>query len=137
MELEHYLTFNRTCAEALAVYAAAFDGTITEKQTFGGVPGNPGFPVADEDKDLVLHSRLIIAGQTLMCSDSSRPVTPGSTMYISVGSDDEAMIRRAWAALADGGEIFMDLTPTFFAKAHGSLRDRFGINWMFTATRAE
>jgi len=133
MEIEHYLMFNRNCAEALKVYAAAFDGTIAEIQKFGGVSGGPGFSVADEDKDLVLHSRLIIAGQTLMCSDSTRELTPGSNMYVSVGSDDEALIRRAWAALVDGGEVYMDLTPTFFAKAHGSLRDRFGVNWMMTA----
>jgi PhnB protein len=43
------------------------------------------------------------------------------------------MVRRAWAALAEAAKVFMALVPSFFAKLHGSLRDRFGVNWMFTA----
>jgi len=57
-------------------------------------------------------------------------------MYISLSTKDEAMVRKAWDTLKLGGEIYMELTPTFFAAVHGSLRDRFGVNWMFTALKS-
>jgi PhnB protein len=54
-------------------------------------------------------------------------------MYVTITTGDEAMVLRAWDALKEGGEVYMALQPSFFAKLHGSLRDQFGVNWMFTA----
>ena len=48
MVISHYLMFNRDCAEALDVYAAAFGGTVAENQTYGDMPPNPAFPVAGQ-----------------------------------------------------------------------------------------
>ena len=45
------------------------------------------------------------------------------------------LVRNAWNLLKEDAEIYMDLAPTFFAALHGSLRDRFGVNWMFTGER--
>lgn len=45
------------------------------------------------------------------------------------------LVRNAWNLLKEDAEIYMDLAPTFFATLHGSLRDRFGVNWMFTGER--
>ncbi|MCL2317045.1 MAG: VOC family protein [Actinomycetia bacterium] len=129
----HYLMFGGDCAEALETYAAAFGARVEELQRYGDVPA-PGFDVIEDQKNLVLHSRLTWDGTELMCSDSTDRRTPGSNMYVSVGAD-EAAIRHAWDVLVEGGLVYMALQPTFFAAAHGSLRDRFGINWMFTAMR--
>jgi len=129
----HYLMFNRNCAEALEVYSRTFNVPIEEKHCYGDMPPNPDFPVAEEDKGLVLNSRITIDGTEIMCADSVARNQPGSNMYISLSTKDEAMVRKAWDTLKLGGEIYMELTPTFFAAVHGSLRDRFGVNWMFTA----
>jgi len=129
----HYLMFDGTCAEALETYAAAFGAEIVEKQTYGGIP-DPGFPVTEKMRDLVLHSRLKWDGTELMCADSSDRHHAGDNMYVAVASGDGAMVHRAWNILAEGGEIYMDLVSTFFSGTHGSLRDRFGVNWMFTVT---
>lgn len=133
--LGHYLLFKRSCAEALKTYAEAFDAQITEKQTYGDIP-NPGFPVADEDKDLVLHARIVIDGAEIMCADSSGDCgEAGSNMYLSVTMRDGAAVQKAWDILEKDGEVYMALVPSFFAAMHGSLRDRFGVNWMFTVPK--
>ena len=49
-------------------------------------------------------------------------------LSLSVGSNEEA--ERIYAALAEGGEVFMKLGETFFAHRFGQVRDKFGINWM-------
>jgi PhnB protein len=55
---------------------------------------------------------------------------PMRSVYLSVtvGSDDEA--ERIYKLLTEGGEIFMPLQETFFAKHFAMLRDRFGTSWM-------
>ncbi len=124
--------FDRNCAQALKTYESAFGGEILEVMKYGGMPPNPDFPVPDSDKELILHSRILIDGEKIMCSDSTRGVSGGGNMYVTISSNDEAMIRKAWNALKQDGEVYMEMAPSFFAKLHGSLRDRYGINWMFT-----
>ena len=131
----HYLMFNRNCAEALEIYAKAFDAQITEMQKYGDLPPGPAFPVAASDKGLVLHSRLTIKGSELMCADAHERSEEGTNMYVAVTSPDTAFVKKAWDILKDGAEIYMELAPSFFASLHGSLQDRFGINWMFTVSK--
>jgi PhnB protein len=130
----HYLMFNRNCANALEVYAKAFGAEIKELQKYGDMP-NPGFPIADNDKNLILHSRLQWGNTEIMCADSTEYRQPGRNMYISITTKDAALVKRAWDILKLDGEIYMELSQTFFAKMHGSLQDQFGINWMLTALK--
>ncbi len=132
--ISHYLMFNRNCAEALKLYEAAFGARLGEVQTYGDMPPNPDFPVPESDKGLVLHARFTIGGAEFMCADSSGRSDAGNNMYVSV-TEDAAFVQKAWDALKPGSEIYMDLAPSFFASLHGSLRDRFGISWMFTAPK--
>jgi PhnB protein len=55
--------------------------------------------------------------------------------YLSLGVDSDSEAERIFAALADGGEVFMPLQETFFATRFGQLRDRWGINWMILHER--
>jgi len=124
--------FGGDCKEALAVYKEAFGAEIADMQTYGDMPPNPASPVADEQKELVLHARIMIDGMEIMCADSPQRSSAGDNMYVSLTVKDMEMVQKAWDILKREGEIYMELTPTFFAAAHGSLRDKFGINWMFT-----
>ncbi len=134
--LGHYLMFNRNCAEALEFYKQAFGAEIIEIRKYGDMPPNPAFPIADSDKELVLHARVSIAGDELMCADSSaNDCENGSNMYITITTTDEAYVKKAWDILQEDAEVYMELTPSFFASLHGSLRDKFGINWMFSALK--
>jgi PhnB protein len=131
----HYLMFNRNCEEALTVYAEAFGAEITGLQKYSDMPPDPNFPVSESDKNLVLHASLTFEGTQLMCADSSDPLTFGDNQFISVTTQDATLVQKAWDKLSEDAVIYMALTPTFFAAFHGSLRDRYGINWMFTAIK--
>jgi PhnB protein len=37
---------------------------------------------------------------------------------------------RLFASLADGGQVLMPLTKTFFSSRFGMVADRFGVSWM-------
>jgi PhnB protein len=128
-----YLMFNRQCDEAFKMYQEAFDGEMVSIQKYGDMPSNPEFPVADNDKDLVLHAQLkLTEAGFIYGSDGGRDFGNGSKVSISVELDSEERAQKAWEALKEGGSVYMDLQPTFFSKLHGSVQDKYGVTWMFT-----
>jgi PhnB protein len=80
-------------------------------------------------KDAMLHGRIAIGDTVLMAADvpGAQPMR-SAYLSLSVGSNEEA--ERIYAALAEGGEVFMKMGETFFAHRFGQLRDKFGVNWM-------
>jgi len=124
--------FNKNCEEALKVYEKAFDAKVIMLQKYKDMPADPNFPVAESDLNLVLHSRLVIDGTEIMCADGGEAPTCGNNMYIALTTSNAEMIKQAWVTLKDGSEVYLELNPTFFAKLHGQLQDKFGVNWMFT-----
>jgi PhnB protein len=130
-----YLMYKGNCIEALKLYEKAFDVKINEIQRFGDMPPNPNFPISDNEKDRILHSKFVLDGTEIMCSDSSGESQSGSNMYVSITTKDGKLAKQAWDVLKDAGEIYMELQPSFFALSHGSLQDQFGINWMFTVLK--
>lgn len=131
--IKPYLMFNRECAEAFNMYLKAFNGEMIAIQKYGDIPPSPEFPIAEADKELVLHAELkLTESGHIMGSDGKREFQDGEKVVISVELDDEERAISAWNVLKDGGSVFMDLAPTFFAKLHGSVKDKFGVTWMFT-----
>jgi len=131
--IKPYVMFNRECKEAFEMYQQAFDGELIAMQMYGDMPPNPDFPVADSDKDLVLHAvlQLTETGQ-ILGSDSQSVLQASDKVSISVEIDSETRAKQAWDVLKAGGTVHMDLQQTFFAKLHGSMRDKYGVTWMFT-----
>jgi PhnB protein len=46
---------------------------------------------------------------------------------------DTAEAEKRFGALADGGQVQMPLTETFFSPRFGMVADRFGVTWMVLA----
>jgi PhnB protein len=131
--IKPYLMFNRECAEAFKMYQVAFGGEMLAIQKYGEMPPSPDFPVAESDKDLVLHAELRLTETgTIMGSDGQRDFSDAGKVVISVQLDSEERAQNAWNVLKDGGSVLMDLQPTFFAKLHGSVKDKYGVTWMFS-----
>jgi PhnB protein len=131
--IKPYIMFNRNCAEAFKFYQEAFDGELLAIQKYGDMPPNPDFPVTEIDKELVLHAELKLTDSgTIMGSDSNRELHDSEKVFISIEISTEEAAIKAWNILKDDGSIFMHLAPTFFAKLHGSLMDKYGVSWMFT-----
>lgn len=132
MELYPYLNFDGSCAEAFRYYAEHLGGVVDSVMTFAELP-DPGGVGADW-MDRVLHASMSLAGARLMGSDV-KGAEPMRSAYLSLGLDSPDEVERAYAALSDGGEVFMPLQETFFATRFAQLRDRFGVNWMIVHQR--
>jgi len=132
VNLHTYVNFAGTCAEAFRFYEKHLGGTIGMMMTHGQSPDQSR--VTAEWKDAVLHARITVGGTELMGADIPN-AQPMRSAYLSLGVDSDAEAERIFAALREGGEIFMPMQETFFASRFAQLRDRFGINWMILHER--
>ena len=83
-------------------------------------------------EEKVMHAALRIGDSTMLLSDDR---CSGSTSFegfaLSIYARDDAEARHLFDALAaDGGQVQMPLTKTFFASSFGMVADRFGVGWM-------
>jgi len=132
MKMNTYVNFAGRCADAFRFYEQHLGGKIGMMMTHGQAP-EPS-RVDPARKDAVLHARISIAGTELMGADIPS-AEPMRSAYLSLGVESDAEAERVFAALSDGGEVFMPMQETFFATLFGQLRDRFGINWMIMHER--
>ncbi|CAM5190764.1 PhnB protein OS=Ureibacillus acetophenoni OX=614649 GN=SAMN05877842_101202 PE=4 SV=1 [Ureibacillus acetophenoni] len=139
MGVEVYLIFNGNCREAAEFYAEAFKTDKPVIQTFGEAHNDPNFEMPEEVKNLVMHTRLNIAGSRVMFSDNypGQPFVVGNNVTVAVTSDDEEYLRNSFEALKEGGVVTMELQETFWTKAYGALKDKFGVEWQFNHEVAE
>ena len=130
MKIHTYLNFPGTCAEAFRFYAETLKGEITFMQTHGESPMKD--MVGPEWQDKIMHATLNARGNTIMGSDAPRHMqaTPAGFM-VALVFDNADDAKRVFAAFADGGDVKMDLQPTFWAPLFGMVTDRYGTPWMF------
>lgn len=134
-----YLNFPRNTEEAFNFYKSVFGGE------FGGggiarmsdVPPAEGVPpLADTDKNLVMHIELpLLGGHLLMGTDAPESmgfkVNYGNNVHLSLEPDTRAETKKLYEALSAGGKITMELQDMFWGAYYGSCTDKFGVQWMF------
>jgi PhnB protein len=132
MSFYPYLFFGGNCRDAFTRYQEIFGGDL-EFVTTKDMPSGEAPP--DAPADMIMHAALILGDALLMGSDdptteSFGPVQ-GMQVNYSVAGVDEA--KRVFDALADGGEVTMPITATFWSPMFGMCVDRFGTPWMVNA----
>lgn len=138
-----YLNFPRTTEQAFLFYRSVFGTEFSAPITrFKDAPTIPEQPqVSAADAELVMHVELpILAGHVLMgtdaCDSTGPNLTQGNSVYLNLEPDSRAETDRLFHALAEGGEVEMDLQVMFWGGYYGSLVDRFGMRWMFNCMAA-
>jgi PhnB protein len=132
MQVRAYLTFEGRTEEALDFYVKAVGARIGTLMRFADnkeVCESGMVPPGSENK--IMHSELHIGETIVMASDGAcngNAKFSGVSLTLLCKNDDET--RRMFDALAEGGQVQMALSPTFFTSQFGTLADRFGVNWM-------
>jgi PhnB protein len=129
MQLNPYLFFNGQCEAAFKFYAELFGGKIIAMMPHAGTPAENQVPREWGEK--IIHARLVFDNQVLMGSDAP----PGRFQQpqgfsVSLMVDEAKDAERIFGALAQNGQVRMELQKTFWAIRFGMLVDRFGIPWM-------
>jgi PhnB protein len=134
MQLNAYLNYGGNCEEAFRFYEKHLGGKIIAMMRYTDQPDPKNIPPGMEK--FVLYANMAIAGTELMGSDTPPGrFQPMRSVYLSLRVDSSEEAERIYALLAEGGEVFMTMTETFFAFRFGMLRDRFGTSWMILHSR--
>lgn len=134
-----YLNFSRNTEEAFNFYKDVFGGEFFGQgiMRFGDIPASPGGPpMAEEDKNLVMHVELRILGShTLMGTDAPESmgfnVVFGNNSYINLQPDTREETKSLFDKLSAGGKVTMDLQDMFWGDYFGICTDKYGVQWMF------
>lgn len=139
MAVNVYINFSGNCREAVEFYAQVFGTERPQIMAFGDAPPNPEFPLTEEAKKLVMHTRLNINGSIVMFSDvfPGSPFVAGNNISLAVASKNIEEVKSLFNKLKDGGTVVMDIQETFWSKCYGSLTDKFGIEWQFSYDNGE
>lgn len=137
-QVNTYLNFPRSTEEAFNFYKSVFGGEFTGRiSRFSDIPPSENMPpLPEEDKNLVMHIALpILGGHLLMGTDAPESmgfkVNFGNNVYISLHPDTREDTRRLFYALSEGGKVEQELQDMFWGDYYGSLKDKFGVQWMF------
>jgi PhnB protein len=132
MQVQPYLFFDGRCEEALEFYRRALGAEVTMLMRFKDSPEPPQSGTCPPGSDAkVMHASVRIGDTTVMASDGRCMGQPSFQGFsLTVTASDEAEAERLFNALADGGQVQMPLTRTFFSPRFGMAADRFGVSWM-------
>ncbi len=134
MKLYTYLNYGGNCREAFEFYVEHLGGRITEVTTHGEV--GPPDSIPPDWRNAVLHARMELGETILMGADISPDrFQPMRSAYLTLMLDSTEEAERLYELLKDGGQVFMPMEETFFARRFAMLRDRFGTSWMLLHER--
>lgn len=133
-----YINFQNQTEEAFNFYKSVFGGEFVGGiARFSDIPPAEGMPpIAEADKNLVMHIALpILGGHHLMGTDAPESmgfrVNFGNNFYINLEPDTRAETKRLFDALSAGGNVEQELQEMFWGDYYGSCKDKFGVQWMF------
>jgi PhnB protein len=126
VRLDIYVNYRGNCEEAFRFYETHLGGRVTSIVRHEGAL-NPNLPPEWAGK--ILHARMDLGSTTLMGADIPN-AEPMRTAYLTLSPDGVDDAERIYEGLTAGGEVFMKMSETPFAKRFAMLRDRFGASWM-------
>ena|SRR5690348_11530874 len=130
--IEPYLFFNGNCEQAVEFYKKALGAVVEFSMRYKECPEPPPpgmVPPGYENK--IMHTSFRVGETLVMASDgcaTEKAQFEGFSLALSVSTPADA--DRAFNALAEGGQVKMPLTKTFWSPRFGMVTDRFGIGWM-------
>jgi PhnB protein len=136
MKTNLHLGFSGNCDAAFAFYETVFGTKRLMTMKYGDAPA--GVPTPGGSKDLIMHTSLQVGSITLMGADAPPGRgQPLSGFHVSLEDTDEALVKRLFAALSEGGSVMMPLAQTFWAPLFGMCTDKFGVGWMISVHEAQ
>ena len=129
-QLDSYIFFDGTCADAMRFYERTLGGKIQMMMTHAESPEADKGPPGSANR--ILHASLLLGDRVLMASDSmvGHPYEGMKGFSLSLSYPTVAEAKKTFDALAAGGQVRMPFQKTFWSEAFGMLVDRFGTPWM-------
>lgn len=131
-----YLLFTDKCEEAFNYYKSIFGGDFSYVGRYKDMPPQQENPVAETDKEKIMHISLPLSGGTmLMGSDSGAEwanPTLGNNVTLSITASTKDEADNCFNGLSAGGKVKMPMDKTFWGDYFGMCEDKYGVHWMIS-----
>lgn len=125
-----HLFFDGRAEEAVSFYKEALGAKVSGLMRWAEMPDSSS--VRPEDKNKVMHSRLVIGRAAILVADhvggTPHPASGNGTQVIEL--EDPAEVAACFERLAAGGKAEMPVHDAFWGAKFGIVIDRFGVRWM-------
>ncbi len=129
-QLNAYLSFDGTCAEAMRFYERVLEGKIVTMMSVAQSPMASQMPPGSGER--IMHAYLTGDGFSLMAGDAmmGQPHEAMKGFSLTLTYATAELARPVFDALSEGGKVTMPMAKTFWADGFGMLVDRFGTPWI-------
>ena len=128
-----YITFNGQCKEAIDFYRNIFACGEPKIMPYGDyIPEGSKIP-PELLREWIMHAEMVIDGTNVWFADEALAVTTGDNIKLSASVKTGKEANDIFKALCDDGNITLPPTETFYSVFHGTVTDKFGINWNVVA----
>jgi PhnB protein len=134
-QINPYLNLNGNTEEAFNFYKSVFGGEFAAVMRFGETPGCDEMPIAETDKNKIMHIALPIGNSNiLMATDSlesmGQTLIEGNNHSIAISAESREEADQLFNGLSAGGKAEMPMADAFWGDYFGMLQDKFGVRWM-------
>ncbi|MHA6533085.1 VOC family protein [Paenibacillus sp. BAC0078] len=140
LQLNPFILLGGTAQKAIEFYQEVLGAKLLFKQTVGEGPQNPHSPMSEQEKALIAHSVLRVGETDFFVADleEGQVLRPGNSINICITVDNAGEAERLYHSLQEGGQVDIELGPTYFSPAYGMVTDRFGVAFqVFTKRGSE
>jgi PhnB protein len=127
-----YINFNGNAEEAFTFYKSVFGGEFARVVRFKEMAG-PGFPMAENEADKIMHIALPIGGNVLMANDvpefMGRVNENENRSKIAISAESKEEADRLFHGLSAGGSVEMPIADSPWGTYFAMFRDKYGIEW--------
>ena len=129
MQIQPYLFLDGRCEEAIEFYKSVLGARVDMLMRWKDSPDKSMCTASNENK--VMHASVMIGDSRVMMSDGRNNGSPKFEGFaLSIAAKDEADADHMFNALANGGQVTMAMSKTFFSPRFGMVADKFGMHWM-------
>lgn len=115
-----HIYFNGDCKEAIKLYEKALGAKVKTL-------------IEDAKQALVVHAEIVIHNELLMVNDfgNNDGISLSGGYQLSLQFDDEAALKKAYAAIQENSITIDPMQPTDFSPCTIRFIDRFDVRWAF------
>ena len=128
-----HINFNGNAEEAFNFYKSVFGGEFAMIMRFKDL-SSPGYPIAENEANKIMHIALPIGKNILMGNDV--PEIMGlvnekeNRSKISISAESREEADKLFNGLSAGGNIEVPISDSPWGSYFGMFRDKYGIEWM-------
>jgi len=128
-----HVNFNGNAEEAFTFYKSVFGGEFVNIVRLRDIE-SPDFPVAENDKNKIMHIALPIGGNLLMGNDVpeflGKVNENENRSKIAINAESKEEADKLFNELSTGGKVEFPIGDSPWGSYFGMFRDKYGIEWM-------